>query len=171
MALGKVRRNRFSVTLSASHFTGISKSAGMIIESFDVQCAIAGDVIYDLKTVFGFFPDVALKNQVGLPVGNDLRAEFEQSSEYSLDLTTNPATYFDGSLRLADSMLCMIDRITGYTPTGGSNGLGWIRAEKDVNPSEWFFKAHFFQDPVQPGSLGIEAMIQVLQWYMIEQKY
>ena len=36
--------------------------------------AIAGDVIYDLKTVFGFFPDVALKNQVGLPVGTELQA-------------------------------------------------------------------------------------------------
>ena len=66
-------------------------------------------------------------------------------------------------------MLCMIDRITGYNPVGGVNGLGWIRAEKDVDPGEWFFKAHFFQDPVQPGSLGIEAMIQVLQWYMIDQ--
>ena len=167
--IGPLSPNELQTFETTVTITGISKSAGMIIESFDVQCAIAGDVIYDLKTVFGFFPDVALKNQVGLPVGNDLRAEFEQSSEYSLDLTTNPATYFDGSLRLADSMLCMIDRITGYTPTGGSNGLGWIRAEKDVNPSEWFFKAHFFQDPVQPGSLGIEAMIQVLQWYMIEQ--
>ena len=149
--------------------TGISKSAGMIIESFDVQCSIAGDVIYDLKTVFGFFPDAALKNQVGLPVSTALRAEFEQTNEYSLDLTTAPTPYFDGSLKLADPILCMIDRITGYNPVGGTNGLGWIRAEKDVDPGEWFFKSHFFQDPVQPGSLGIEAMIQVLQWYMIDQ--
>ena len=149
--------------------TSISKSAGMIIESFDVECRIAGELVYDLKTVFGFFPDAALKNQVGLPVGKDLRTEFEQVNDYHLDLTTSPTPYFDGSLRLADSMLCMIDRITGYNPTGGSHGLGWLRAEKAVDPAEWFFKAHFFQDPVQPGSLGIEAMIQVLQWYMIEQ--
>jgi 3-hydroxymyristoyl/3-hydroxydecanoyl-(acyl carrier protein) dehydratase len=149
--------------------TGISKSAGMIIESFDVECRIAGELVYDLKTVFGFFPDAALRNQVGLPVSKDLRTEFEQANDYHLDLTTLPTPYFDGSLRLADSMLCMIDRISGYNPTGGSHGLGWLRAEKEVDPAEWFFKAHFFQDPVQPGSLGIEAMIQVLQWYMIEQ--
>ena len=62
----------------------------------------------------------------------------------------------------------MLDRITHFEPTGGKKGLGWIRGEKDVNPAEWFFKAHFFQDPVQPGSLGIEAMIQLLQWYMME---
>ena len=45
-----------------------------------------------------------------------------------------------------------------------------MRGEKFVDPAEWFFKAHFFQDPVQPGSLGIEAMIQLLQWYMIDQR-
>ena len=43
-----------------------------------------------------------------------------------------------------------------------------LRAEKDVDPSEWFFKAHFFQDPVQPGSLGIEAMLQLLQFFMLD---
>ena len=149
--------------------TGISKSAGMIIESFEVACHIDGDLIYDLKTVFGFFPDAALKNQVGLPVSPELRAVFSQENDYQLDLTTSPSPFFEGSLRLADPMLCMIDRISGYLPKGGTHGLGWLRAEKTVDPSEWFFKAHFFQDPVQPGSLGIEAMIQVLQWYMIEQ--
>ena len=55
----------------------------------------------------------------------------------------------------------------GFWPEAGRSGLGWLRAEKDVDPGEWFFKAHFFQDPVQPGSLGIEAMLQLLQLYMI----
>ena len=61
-------------------------------------------------------------------MSKELRAEFEQPNEYSLDLTQTPTPYFDGSLKLADSMLCMIDRITGYNPVGGANGLGWIRA-------------------------------------------
>jgi 3-hydroxymyristoyl/3-hydroxydecanoyl-(acyl carrier protein) dehydratase len=43
-----------------------------------------------------------------------------------------------------------------------------VRAEKDVDAGEWFFKAHFFQDPVMPGSLGVEALCQLLQWYMAE---
>jgi 3-hydroxymyristoyl/3-hydroxydecanoyl-(acyl carrier protein) dehydratase len=63
-------------------------------------------------------------------------------------------------------MLTMLDRITGYWPEGGAAGLGRLRAEKDVDPGAWFFKAHFFQDPVMPGSLGIEAMCQLLQWYL-----
>ncbi len=53
-------------------------------------------------------------------------------------------------------------------PTPGAAGLGRLRACKDVDPGEWFFRAHFFQDPVMPGSLGVEAMCQLLQWYLIE---
>jgi 3-hydroxymyristoyl/3-hydroxydecanoyl-(acyl carrier protein) dehydratase len=64
-------------------------------------------------------------------------------------------------------MLLMLDRITGYWPGSGKAGLGYLRAEKDVNAQDWFFKAHFFQDPVQPGSLGIEAMIQLIKYYML----
>src|SRR5256885_2363 len=65
-------------------------------------------------------------------------------------------------------MLLMLDRVTGYDPAGGRAGLGRLTAEKDVDAGEWFFKAHFFQDPVQPGSLGIEAMYQLLQFYLLE---
>ncbi len=49
-------------------------------------------------------------------------------------------------------------------PDGGPNGLGFIRGGKTVNPDEWFFKAHFFQDPVWPGSLGLEAFLQLLKF-------
>ena len=69
---------------------------------------------------------------------------------------------------MADRHLCMIDQITGYSIDGGFFERGWIRGIKNVESSEWFFKAHFFQDPVQPGSLGIEALLQLLQFYMIE---
>jgi 3-hydroxymyristoyl/3-hydroxydecanoyl-(acyl carrier protein) dehydratase len=62
----------------------------------------------------------------------------------------------------------MLDRVTGWWPEGGSKGLGYLRAEKDVDPGEWFFKAHFFQDAVQPGSLGVEALCQLLQLCMLE---
>jgi 3-hydroxymyristoyl/3-hydroxydecanoyl-(acyl carrier protein) dehydratase len=62
----------------------------------------------------------------------------------------------------------MLDRITGWWPDAGRAGLGRLRGEKDVDPAEWFFKAHFFQDPVQPGSLGLEALLQLLRVYVLQ---
>jgi acyl transferase domain-containing protein/3-hydroxymyristoyl/3-hydroxydecanoyl-(acyl carrier protein) dehydratase len=145
----------------------VSKNGGTIIEGFAVECFVGDTKIYQLSTVFGFFPKAALENQVGLPTTDAQRALLTAPSTFTLDLEARPARYTENTARLAEPMLLMIDRVTAFDPTGGEKGLGFLRAEKDVDPSEWFFKAHFFQDPVQPGSLGIEAMIQLLQFYML----
>ncbi len=147
--------------------TGVSRSGGMILQTFDVKCFMGQTLVYDLQTGFGFFPKAALENQVGLPTPEAQRALFAAPSEFSVDLISRPARYCQGHLRMPRPMLLMLDRITAYDPAGGHAGLGFARAEKAVNPAEWFFKAHFFQDPVQPGSLGIEAMLQLLQFVML----
>ena len=152
---------------------GISRSSGMIITSFHVQCFLGEGAdavpVYDLDTVFGFFPPSAFENQAGLPTTDAQRELLERPSETRVDLTARPARFCEGSLRLAEPMLLMIDRLTLLDHEGGAAGLGECRAEKDVDAGEWFFKAHFFQDPVQPGSLGLEAMVQLLQLAMLEQ--
>ncbi len=125
--------------------------------------------VYEMKTVFGFFPPAALASQAGLPVPDAQRELLERPGNVLVDLATEPASLFDARRpRLAGSMLRMIDRVDGLWPEAGKAGLGQLRAVKDVDAGEWFFKAHFFQDPVQPGSLGIEAMIQALQLFMLE---
>ena len=60
--------------------------------------------------------------------------------------------------------LRMIDKIDVFIADGGPEGLGFIRGVKAVDPDEWFFKAHFYQDPVCPGSLGIESFLQVIKF-------
>jgi 3-hydroxymyristoyl/3-hydroxydecanoyl-(acyl carrier protein) dehydratase len=62
----------------------------------------------------------------------------------------------------------MIDRIERFAADGGPHGLGFIEGRKTVDPEEWFFKAHFFQDPVWPGSLGLEAFLQLLKVAALE---
>ena len=57
----------------------------------------------------------------------------------------------------------MLDRIDVFVPDGGPAGLGFIEGSKEVEPGAWFFKAHFYQDPVWPGSLGLEAFLQLLK--------
>jgi 3-hydroxymyristoyl/3-hydroxydecanoyl-(acyl carrier protein) dehydratase len=56
----------------------------------------------------------------------------------------------------------MIDDIRHLDLAGGAKGLGVIAGAKHINPEEWFFAAHFYQDPVMPGSLGLEAMTQLV---------
>ena len=150
------------------NITNISQSAGMIIENFEVQCYIGDTQVYEMTTVFGFFPKEALANQLGITPTPEERARRDEACDYLVDLKPQPERYCGGELRLPKPMLLMLDRVTGYWPEGGVHGLGRIRAEKDVDPSEWFFKAHFFQDPVQPGSLGLEAMLQLMQFYILE---
>ena len=150
------------------HITGVSQSAGMIIESFDVECLLDGVSVYNMKTVFGFFPGAALANQVGLTSSDEQRALLTEPCDRSVDLTVEPARFCGGAARLAAPFLRMLDRVTGIWPDGGAQGLGRYRGEKDVDPNEWFFKSHFHQDPVQPGSLGIEALIQLLQFAMLD---
>ena len=63
--------------------------------------------------------------------------------------------------------LRMIDSIE-YLPQGGRYNLGYIKGVKKVDPAEWFFKAHFYQDPVCPGSLGIESFIQLMRFHALK---
>ena len=58
----------------------------------------------------------------------------------------------------------MVDRIETYLPEGGSKGLGLVVGRIAVDPSAWFFEAHFVQDPVWPGSLGLESFLQLLKY-------
>jgi 3-hydroxymyristoyl/3-hydroxydecanoyl-(acyl carrier protein) dehydratase len=147
----------------------IAHSAGMILESFELECHLGETLVARLETGFGFFPEAALEHQVGLEAGRQELLLLDAAANLNVDLTTRPARYFAGSARLATGMLSMLDRVTAFDPKGGHAGRGSLRAEKDVRAEDWFFKAHFFQDPVQPGSLGLEAMLQLLQFYLLHQ--
>ncbi|MBN8616319.1 MAG: polyketide synthase dehydratase domain-containing protein [Deltaproteobacteria bacterium] len=157
-----------------AHLKSFSRTGTMIIVAFDVSL-FARDratgtetLAYSLDTVFGFFPTSAFENQAGLPISAEQKALYEASPKDGIDLDARPAKLTSHSARLATPFLLMLDRVTHLDHEGGKKGKGALRAEKDVDPNEWFFKAHFFQDPVQPGSLGVEAMCQLLQLAMLE---
>jgi 3-hydroxymyristoyl/3-hydroxydecanoyl-(acyl carrier protein) dehydratase len=61
-------------------------------------------------------------------------------------------------------MLRMVDRIDAFVPAGGPRGLGLVVGRIAVDPAAWFFQAHFHQDPVWPGSLGLESFLQLLKY-------
>jgi 3-hydroxyacyl-[acyl-carrier protein] dehydratase/trans-2-decenoyl-[acyl-carrier protein] isomerase len=62
--------------------------------------------------------------------------------------------------------MLMFDRIIKITESGGEYGFGEIIAEMDINKDLWFFQCHFDGDPVMPGCLGLDAMWQLLGFYL-----
>jgi 3-hydroxyacyl-[acyl-carrier protein] dehydratase/trans-2-decenoyl-[acyl-carrier protein] isomerase len=62
--------------------------------------------------------------------------------------------------------MLMLDRITHISSEGGAAGKGEIRAELDISPDLWFFECHFPGDPVMPGCLGLDAMWQLLGFFL-----
>jgi PfaB family protein len=157
-----------------ARMTKVSEAAEMIIEHFDFMVFQDAQTVYSGNTYFGFFTKQALAQQVGLrnaqkeaytPSVDQLRHlrsfVFEDAAPlFPEDPDADPGP----SLAMPAKALRMIDSITVFVPDGGPEGLGFIRGVKTVDPEEWFFKAHFFQDPVCPGSLGIESFLQLIKF-------
>jgi 3-hydroxyacyl-[acyl-carrier protein] dehydratase / trans-2-decenoyl-[acyl-carrier protein] isomerase len=72
--------------------------------------------------------------------------------------------------RLPLPPMLMFDRITRIDDDGGTHGLGQIEAELDIRPDLWFFGCHFRGDPVMPGCLGLDAMWQLVGFFLTWQK-
>ncbi len=71
-----------------------------------------------------------------------------------------------GNARLPAPPMLMFDRITHISDSGGTHDKGEIRAELDIKPELWFFDCHFRSDPVMPGCLGLDAMWQLVGFYL-----
>ena len=92
-----------------------------------------------------------------------------QSSSYNYEdlLTCSRGELFGpGNAQLPAPNMLMMDRITHIADTGGSYNKGEIKAELDIKPDLWFFECHFKNDPVMPGCLGLDAMWQMVGFYL-----
>jgi 3-hydroxymyristoyl/3-hydroxydecanoyl-(acyl carrier protein) dehydratase len=137
--------------------TNVSTSGGMIIQHYEFSMRDgAGARVYDGTTYFGFFTNDALAHQIGI-------RDAQPYTPSDQELERGVAFDFPGKAPFPDDMLRMMDRVDAYIPDGGPKGLGFVRGIKEVDPDEWFFEAHFYQDPVWPGSLGLEAFVQLMK--------
>ncbi|MFF3641083.1 beta-ketoacyl synthase N-terminal-like domain-containing protein [Streptomyces sp. NPDC002564] len=153
------------IVTTRATLTDLNQDGASVIASFDIETSDAEGPLAELHSSFGFFPPEAFAEQTGL-------GATAAGDGPDVPFPAQPAPPERGEAacgQLAEPMLRMIDRITGYLPHGGSAGLGRIRGEKAVSPDDWFFKSHFFHDPVQPGSLGVEAMNQLVRHHLLQQ--
>jgi len=92
-----------------------------------------------------------------------------RQSNYTYDeliACANGNLFGPGNARLPAPPMLMFDRITHISDSGGAHDKGEIRAELDIKPELWFFDCHFRTDPVMPGCLGLDAMWQLVGFYL-----
>ncbi len=122
--------------------TKIARSGDMIIQDYNFRVFNHLGDVYVGTTSFGFFTEEALGQQAGI------RGEASWVERPITKAYPNAKALPQGQLRMVDRWDGDKDKIVGA---------------KSVNPEEWFFEAHFLDDPVMPGSLGLESLLQVLE--------
>ncbi len=168
---GKTLTNK-STLLSTSNIQG------MILQSFEFEVSCEGEIFYQGSASFGHFSPEALANQVGLDRGKDIRPWYETENslnlpEININLRSQSSRnkYYQINphkphYRLAKYQLDLLNEVK-IIEKGGKYQQGYIYARKEVKLTDWYFKCHFYQDPVMPGSLGVEAMLQAMQVYAL----
>ena len=93
--------------------------------------------------------------------------ERRSSFEYEDLLTCGRGEMFGaGNAQLPLPPMLMFERISAISETGGAHGKGQIVAEMPITPDLWFFACHFKGDPVMPGCLGLDALWQLVGFYL-----
>ncbi|MDP5144834.1 beta-ketoacyl synthase N-terminal-like domain-containing protein [Shewanella sp. ULN5] len=145
-----------------------------IIQNFTFDLSVDGEPFYTGSAVFGYFKGDALKNQLGIDNGKITQPwhiDNNVAADISVNLLDKQSRVFNPPVNqphyaLAGGQLNFIDKAE-IVETGGKYGKGYLAASRTIDPSDWFFQFHFHQDPVMPGSLGVEAVIELMQTYAI----
>lgn len=95
---------------------------------------------------------------------------FDTFSRDQLQASGEGTLFGPDSGRLPLPPMLMFDRITGISDEGGPFGKGFVEAELDIHPDLWFFPCHFRDDPVMPGCLGLDAMWQLVGFFLTWQR-
>ncbi|MBE9526680.1 MAG: hypothetical protein IME94_06860 [Proteobacteria bacterium] len=162
--------------------TMYSTSAVMnnIIQKFTFELICDGETFYEGDAVFGFFSADSLSNQVGMDKGKKLLPWYKEENipeqelvVYDLNSEQAKKELFAAKpgkpfYHLAGGMLSFLDESI-VVPNGGKFGKGYVHSMNVIDAGDWFYPCHFYKDPVMPGSLGVEAMIQSIQVFALQQ--
>ncbi|GAA1168901.1 beta-ketoacyl synthase N-terminal-like domain-containing protein [Streptomyces rhizosphaericus] len=150
---------------------------GAVLQNFSYELSADGEVFYTGESLFGYFSEAALANQVGLDndayVAPWLEQELPDSAGVrTIDLRGEDAPAFrdpsGGRLYLPGGHFALVDEVQ-LVVGGGRHGAGYLHGRRVIRPDEWYFDCHFHRDPVMPGSLGVEAVLQALRLFVIEE--
>jgi len=142
---------------------------GIIIQKFDFKLYDGDRLFYEGDATFGYFTKEALNSQAGLDVGRLVPRWIDTAplADYAVSQIDPRQPFGEGYLSLATGQLQFTDQII-VVPGGGKYGEGYAYANTVIDPRAWYFRNHFYQDPVMPGSIGVETILQAMQAYAIE---
>ena len=141
---------------------------GAVLQRFSYELSVDGEVFYVGESLFGYFTSDMLANQAGLDGGRRVGTWLDAHPEATvrrIELDRLRAADRPG-LRLGSGRLHLLDELE-LVDGGGDHQLAYLRARRAVRPDDWYFDCHFHRDPVMPGSLGVEAIIQTIQAYVL----
>lgn len=153
---------------------------GTILQNYTFELSVDGHVFYIGKSSFGFFPGDALASQVGLDKGAEVLPWYATEQLSASDYMQIKLNSLYGKMklfkapdakphyRLAEDQLNLLDELK-IAKNQGQFGKGYIHATKFIKTYDWFFTCHFYQDPVMPGSLGVESILQAMQVFALQQ--
>jgi len=130
-----------------------------IIQNYAFQLSCRGKTFFRGESSFGYFTPEMLKSQAGLDGGRNVPPWMAQHPDQGRWISF-PDTPDDSQ---PPQPALPQPRRAWVSPHGGNHGKGYLYFTYPVHPQAWYFNAHFYQDPVMPGSLGIELASQALQ--------
>jgi len=145
-------------------------ASGTVIQKFAFSLFCRDQLLLEGESVFGYFAVQTMLNQQGLDGGKPAAPWRRPGAAEAVGMVDLPALQAGAAgqagFRLAGGRLNMLEQAY-VAPAGGQYGKGYVYASHRNNPRDWYYPYHFYQDPVMPGSLGVEAMLQCLQIYAL----
>jgi PfaB family protein len=142
---------------------------GIIIQKYSFEMILDGQPFYTGSSTFGYFTLQALSSQAGLDMGKPPAKWHEANPSIPLMPIAGDRSGSQSrpiGVELPHDQLAFLDSAE-IVINGGTHNQGYVWGTSKVTPSDWFFKCHFHQDPVMPGSLGLETITQAIQAYAI----
>jgi 3-hydroxymyristoyl/3-hydroxydecanoyl-(acyl carrier protein) dehydratase len=142
---------------------------GIIIQKYSFDMQLDGESFYVGSSTFGYFTLQALSSQAGLDMGKPPQKWHEANPSAPLIAQAGNRSggmISDSWMSLPDGQLAFVDDLK-ISADGGKHGKGYIYATNLVTPSQWYFRCHFHDDPVMPGSLGLETISQAIQAFAL----
>ena len=134
-----------------------------VLQSFTYALTADGEPFYEGESLYGYFTDEALASQAGLDGGRSTVPWLDEQDDPPPSRRIEPR----GDERLGRGHLSLVDWVD-VVDRPDDDTVAYLRGHRQIRPDDWYFDCHFHRDPVMPGSLGLEAMIQAMQAWVLD---